>query len=378
MRVIVVGAGVVGASAAYHLAIEGADVLVVDRADAGQASAVGAGVVFPWPVGEPHAATRALWLAAAEHYPLLLAALGEVGGVAETGYAQVGGLRISEDVGALRRARDELTRLRDRERWALGEVDLLEPGEPARVFPGLSSELAGVRVSAAGRVDGRILRDALLSAAERHGARRRSGSARLTTAGGRVTGVEIAGQVLGAHAVVVAAGAWSAELCRPLGVDLPVYPMRGQLAHLHLPGAVTDQVPVTMTFGDHCLVGFPGSRIVVGATREPNAGFDHRMTAGGLRHVLDGALAVAPALAEATVGELRVGFRPASRDDRPVLGTVPAHPGLVVATGLGANGLTLGPFVGAVAAELALDRRPSPDLADFRPDRAAAPSGPAR
>ncbi|MFB9433140.1 NAD(P)/FAD-dependent oxidoreductase [Streptoalloteichus tenebrarius] len=375
MRVIVVGAGIVGASAAYHLALEGADVLVVDRAEPGQATAVGAGVVFPWPVGEADPATRALWLAAAEHHPSLLAALSDDGGLPEGGYAQVGGLRVAEDPDALRPAGDELVRLRDHEGWGLGEVDLLDPGEPARLFPGLRPDLAALRVSAVGRVDGRVLRDALLGAAAGPGARRRTASVRLATARGRVTGVEVAGEVHGAHAVVVAAGAWATELCRPLGVDLPVYPMRGQLAHLSLPGVDTDRVPVVLTLGDQCLLGFPGSRIVVGATREPDAGFDRRITAGGLRDVLDEALAVAPGLAGATVGELRVGFRPASADDRPVLGTLPDNPGVVVATGLGRNGLTVGPFVGALAAELALDRRPVLALERFRPDRAVPDQG---
>ncbi|MGH9120106.1 MAG: FAD-dependent oxidoreductase, partial [Acidimicrobiales bacterium] len=55
-RVVVVGAGVVGASTAYHLASAGADVVLVDRGDHGQATAAGAGVVFPWPLpGEPPA-----------------------------------------------------------------------------------------------------------------------------------------------------------------------------------------------------------------------------------------------------------------------------------------------------------------------------------
>ncbi|HZD02136.1 MAG TPA: FAD-dependent oxidoreductase [Actinomycetes bacterium] len=62
MRVIVVGAGIVGASAAWHLAAQGADVEVVDRADEGQATAAGAGVVFPWPLPGTPPAMAALGL----------------------------------------------------------------------------------------------------------------------------------------------------------------------------------------------------------------------------------------------------------------------------------------------------------------------------
>ena len=48
MKVIVVGAGVFGASTAYHLARTGAEVVVFDRADDGRATAAGAGIVCPW------------------------------------------------------------------------------------------------------------------------------------------------------------------------------------------------------------------------------------------------------------------------------------------------------------------------------------------
>jgi D-amino-acid dehydrogenase len=109
--------------------------------------------------------------------------------------------------------------------------------------------------------------------------------------------------------------------------------------------------------------------VVVGATREAGAGFDHRVTVAGQRQVLDAALTLAPGLADATVLETRVGFRPVTPDGFPLLGAVPGLDGLVVATGLGANGLTYGPLTGVLAADLALGEQPPVDLTPFRPDR---------
>jgi D-amino-acid dehydrogenase len=86
--------------------------------------------------------------------------------------------------------------------------------------------------------------------------------------------------------------------------------------------------------------------------------------------VLGRALAVAPGLAGATVAEVRVGLRPASADGLPVLGPVPGVDGVVVATGLGAGGLTVGPYVGRLAADLALGRTPPVDLSPYAPARA--------
>jgi D-amino-acid dehydrogenase len=359
MRVIVVGSGVVGAVTSYRLAAEGAEVLVVDAGHAGQATAAGAGVVFPWPVGQPDPGYAEFWWAAAAQYPLLLSQLAS-DGEPEPGFSRVGAITVSEneselDPGVLHDARE-----RDP---AMGDIEVLPAGEPARRFPALRPDLAGVFVSGSGRVDGRLLQAALLRAAQRYGARRVAGEARLATARNRVTGVEIDGEVIGAHAIVVAAGAWSAELCRPVGLRVPVVPQRGQIAHLRLSGVDTAGWPVIRTLRDHYLLAFPGGRIVVGATRESGSGFAHTQTAGGVHKILGDALRVAPGLADATLETVRIGFRPLSTTGRPVL-CAPMD-GLVIATGLGPSGLTLAPLAGTIAADLALGRPAPFDLAPY-------------
>ncbi len=121
--------------------------------------------------------------------------------------------------------------------------------------------------------------------------------------------------------------------------------------------------------GSHYLLAFPDARVVVGATRETGAGFDHRVTAAGQLEVLEQALAVAPGLRDATLLETRVGFRPATPDGRPVLGALPGHPHVVLATGFGPGGLTLAPFAGSLVADVVLGGTPQVDLTPYRPDR---------
>jgi D-amino-acid dehydrogenase len=375
VRVIVVGAGIVGTSAAYHLAARGTDVVLVDRADEGQATAAGAGIVAPWPLPGTPAPIAALGLAAAEHYPQLLDAL-VAAGVEDHGYARVGGILVAPDGPVLEELHQGMLRLCAQPGMAgLGEIERLPLGEPAARFPVLRADLAGLATSGIGRVNGRMLRDALLCAATARGAQRRSGSATLTLAAGRVTGVAVDGhgEAVGADAVVVAAGAWSAELCRPFGVTLQVHPQRGQLLHVDLPGRGRDTArwPVIQTTGDDYLLAFPGGRVVAGATRESDAGFDPRVTVGGVHQITANALAMAPGLADGTVADVRVGFRPLSHDGLPLLGGVEGVSGVVVATGLGPVGLTLGPYVGAVAADVALGNDVPLDLAPYRPDRRA-------
>jgi D-amino-acid dehydrogenase len=125
----------------------------------------------------------------------------------------------------------------------------------------------------------------------------------------------------------------------------------------------------------HYLLAFPGGRVVAGATRETGSGFDHRVTAAGQLEVLEHALAVAPGLHDATLLETRIGFRPATPDGLPVLGRLPGHPEIVMATGFGPTGLTLAPLAGALVAQVALGEVPRLDLTPYQPDRFPPTSG---
>lgn len=363
------GAGVVGASAALHLTRAGARVTIVDHRVAGEATAAGAGIVGPWLSGSDEPAWQQVAYTGAAYLPTVAAELTELIG-ADVGYARVGAFVAGTDTTELELVAQ---RLRARaKRWPqLGAVELVAAGEPQLAFPPLRDDLAAVWVEGAGRVDGRLLRDALLSAAERGGAVRRLGSARLRVTSGSAPSVHCDGEPIGADAIVVAAGAWSAELTAELGFSIPVSPQRGQIVHFALPAAadLTAQWPTVLPAGGPYLLGFPGGRVVAGATREPLAGFDYRVTARGVNEVVGSALRAAPGLGDATVLETRVGFRPCTADDLPLLGALPNHDNVIVATGLGATGLTIGPYLGKLAAELATTGSVDLDLAPYRLDR---------
>ncbi|MEV4840001.1 FAD-dependent oxidoreductase [Nonomuraea sp. NPDC049486] len=172
------------------------------------------------------------------------------------------------------------------------------------------------------------------------------------------------GTLVEADVVIVAAGAWSGEVCRGLGVELPVFPRRGQIVHVTLEGVDTSRWPIVLPHVGPYLLGFPDSRVVVGATIE-DAGFAPRVTMGGLDEVLRAGLRVAPGLSEATVTETRVGLRPVHAPGPPLIG--PVNDRVIVATGLGAYGLTAGPFTGRIAAGLALGEEPPLNLRPYHP-----------
>ena len=140
--------------------------------------------------------------------------------------------------------------------------------------------------------------------------------------------------------MVLATGAWSQPLLEEIGVAMSVQPVRGQIVHLQLADQATGRRPVINTFEGHYFLGFPDGRVVVGGTHEPEAGFDASITAGGVHSVLDKTLRIAPGLAAGSLVETRVGLRPRSRDGYPIVGRPHGTTNTVVATGLGAWGLT--------------------------------------
>jgi D-amino-acid dehydrogenase len=362
-RFIVVGGGVVAAATAYHLARQGTAVIIVEGDQRGIATNAGAGIICPWP--EPvDDAWYQLCCAGAQHYGDLLAMLAD-DGQTDTGYAQVGALCVTEQTGTLP-AFGALLESRRATSPEMGEVTALAPGEPTQMFPPLAPGLAGFWISGAARVDGRAIRDSLLRAAVNRGARRIPGNATLEQTGDRVTGVRVGAERNGADAVVVAAGAWTTEVCAGFGVQLPVRPQRGQIIHTQLPGTDTSGWPVVLPDREPYLVAFPGGRIVAGATRE-DAGFQYSATVAGVGGLLAGAIAHAPGLGVAELLETRIGFRPATSDGWPILGAL--ADGLIVATGHGTEGLTAGPWSGLAVAQLALGQQPPTDLTPFSPYR---------
>ncbi len=362
-RFVVVGGGVVAAGAAYQLARRGAAVIIVEGDQPGIATNAGAGIICPWTAPLDDAWYR-LCCSGARHYGELLAMLAD-DGQADTGYARVGALCLAEQAGTLP-GLAALLEARRATAAEMGELTALAPGEPARMFPPLAPGLAGFWISGAARIDGRAIRGSLLRAAVARGARRVAGNATLERTGDRVTGVRAGAERIGADAVVVAAGAWTAQVCAGFGVPLPVRPQRGQIVHTRLPGIDTASWPVVLADRDPYLVAFPGGRVVAGATRE-EAGFQHSATVAGVGGLLTGAISLAPGLVAAELLETRIGFRPATSDDRPLLGAL--ADGLFVAAGHGAEGLTAGPWSGLQVALLALGERPATDLTPFSPYR---------
>lgn len=351
--VVIIGGGIIGLAVAWRAAREGLAVTVADDDPAGGASHAAAGMLCP--VTEAHYGEEpllALNLASARRWPSFAAELEAASG-AGVGYRAEGTLAVAFDD-------DDLRALDDLHRYHL-ELGLggerLRARECRSLEPLLSPRLrGGILVTGDHQVDTRAVTAALLTAARAAGvALRRERVAELCVAGGRTTGVRLAGgEVVAAGATVLAAGCWSSALPGlPASAAPPVRPVKGQILRLRGPAdpALLGHNLRGLRQGRSVyLVPRSDGRIVVGASVEEK-GFDTTVTAGAVRELLEDAGELVPALAELELVEAIARLRPGTPDNAPLIGAG-ALPGLVVATGHYRNGVLLAPVTADAVAAL--------------------------
>jgi glycine oxidase len=366
--VVVIGAGVVGLSAARALAGSGARVLVVERRRVGaEASGAAAGMLVPQVETAAGSPLLELALRARDHLVGLVPALEEESGI-RVELSPEGVLEVAF-------TEEEERALDERLEWQRARglaVERLGPRELREAEPNLAAGVrAGLFFPRDRSVDNVRLTRALAASAVTRGASLLCGrpvTGLLRDAAGRVTGVRAGAETFPAEKVVNAAGAWAGLLA---GDDQPppVEPVRGQIVAFELSPPLLRHV-VCSARG--YLVPRADGRVLAGSTAE-RAGYDKSVTAGGVRTILDGALQIAPALAEVRIADAWAGLRPGTPDGLPIIGAGRAG-GLFHAAGLFRNGILMGPLVGEMIAAVASGGTPPLDLAAFRPGRFGVPS----
>jgi glycine oxidase len=358
--VAIVGGGVIGLATARALAIAGARVTVVERGEPGsEASSAAAGMLSPLAEADVAGPFLDLLLLARRRFPAFAAQLREATGI-DVGYRDEGTLML-----ALRD--DDEPELEERFRWqrAAGlEVERLTGDEVLRLEPAVARTVRwGLRFPGDHQVENRLLARALWADAAARGVELRIGAeaVRVVRGAGGADGVTLSdGDTVRAGAVVVAGGSWAGRLGN-LPRPLPVVPVHGQLLALEaIPPPIRHVVDSPRCY----LVPRSDGRLIVGATVE-RRGFRKAVTPAGLMQLLQGALEIAPALADLAVAETWSGLRPGTPDGLPILGTDPEVDRLFYATGHYRNGILLAPLTGALLADLVVGNEPEVDLTPF-------------
>ncbi|MGD0483529.1 MAG: glycine oxidase ThiO [Gemmatimonadales bacterium] len=360
--VLIVGAGLAGASCARALAAAGRRVLLVERGEAGmEASSAAAGMLAPQVEAEPGDPTLALGIAARERYGELAAVLRRDTGI-DVGHRVTGIALVAFDEA---RASELCAAAAHQSTAGLAAEWLDRPALAAR-HPGIGPAALGAYLAPRdGAVDNPALVRAVLQDARRLGAelRERETVWEVVVRGGRVTSVVTEQGPLEAPAVVLAAGSWSAQLVG-LPRALPVEPVRGQIAVVDWPAGE----PPAVLFGRGAYVVERRGLAILGSTME-HAGFEKATTPAGLEHIFAETGALLPALRERPVRETWAGLRPMTPDGDPIIGRDPEVENLFYATGHGREGILLGPLTGEIIRDLVVDGDTKWDIASYAVSR---------
>lgn len=360
---LIVGAGVIGCAVAHALARDGARVRVVDpRAPGAGASQASAGMLAPHIEGHEHGALWQLAVDSLARWDEFAARVASDSGVAVE-YARTGTLEVADD--EARWGRLQASFAAQQEQGI--ESRLLTGAEARALEPTLApSIVGGLLVPSHGYVAVDELVQALVRAGRKAGVEFISGVrvTRIAQDGHRVC-VMTDGEDLYADRVVLAAGSWAAEIAIEGAATLPVKPVRGQMLELAWPAQALGRI----VWGPGCyVVPWRTGSFRVGATVE-DAGFDERATVTGVRGLIDAVCRIIPSAAIAALPQVRVGLRPGSPDDLPLLGRSQVIPGLVYATGHYRNGIMLAPLTAHAVAEMLLHDRDLLELAAISPSR---------
>jgi glycine oxidase len=335
MRIVVIGAGVMGCATALELAARGVrDILVLERAVPGaEASSAAAGMLAAQ-LESHDDDDLARFVKARDAYETWASSLRETTGI-DIGHRRSGALELVRDDASLAAARARV----DAHRARGLRAELLDRKQALAVERALGDDvLHAAHYPDEAQVDPPQLLRALVAAVARAGIVVRSGAtvSSLVREGDRCLGVSLDGkEIVRADAVILAAGSWS-SLVPGVPDSLPrVRPIRGQLVMLE------ERPPLVHTIltADHSYVVPRGDgRVVCGSTME-DVGHVRGVTAEGVLRILASAIALAPALANAELTKTWCNFRP-HVEGRPLVGASPL-PGLFLATGHHRNGILL-------------------------------------
>ena len=347
MKILIIGGGIVGCSAAYYLSRDGHDVSLFERDSvASHASGFALGGIIPSFGDSPNDSYEVLSNYSIELHRDLAKQL--TGGNAENlnllTKASVILAKEYSDLEDMQKiyeahAKDYATDIR----W-------LSTGELSHVEARISLDvLGGLYVGEAYEVDPYKVTLNLWQAAEQHGAKLVNRDVTdIVVESGRVSGVVAGVDQFEAESIVVAAGPWSASLLLDLGINAPVTPLRGQILRLDAPDP---PVKVSLWWDTDYATTKSDGLLWVGTTEE-EVGFDDRTTSAARDRIIGSAVEILPYLNDAELVQQTACLRPMTPDRLPIIEAFSGPEGLVIITGGGRNGILLGPSMGLAAASL--------------------------
>lgn len=363
--VVVIGGGVMGTSIAFHLAEAGVRVVLAERDELGSGSTCkAAGGVRAQFSDEVNIRLGARSL---EAFARFRERPGQEIDLHRVGYLFL--LSRPEDVAAF----EASVALQN----GLGVPSrMVSVAEARRLSPLI--ETGGLLAAAFSPDDGHCAPESVVlgyaTAARRHGATllTRCEVLGIDASGGEVRAVETSRGRIAASAVVCAAGAWSAKVGAMAGVDLPVEPLRRQVAFTGPMPDLPRPVPMTIDFTTSFYFHGEGEGLLLGMSDpDERPGFLLDRTDAWLPRLTEAIAARAPRLLDAGLAGGWAGLYEVTPDHNALIGEDPGVSRFLYATGFSGHGFLQGPAVGEVVRDLYLRREPFVDVAPLHAARFA-------
>jgi sarcosine oxidase subunit beta len=356
--VIIIGAGVIGASIAYHLTKENIQAVVLDKKEIATGSSSACEGLLLLQSKKPGIHLD-MALDSIRRFPALVQELGH-----PIEYENKGGLVVIE-------SEEELAAMRlfvEKQKKQGVDVSLLSREQAREKEPALSENIIGATFSPLdSQVNPMLLTRGFLHAAQKAGATVFTNTAvrGIELTQGRVTAVDTDRGKIETSVVINAAGAFAREIGEMVNLTIPIKPRRGQIL-------VTEAVPPILK---RCIlsamyiaakfdpkiaeaggVGFAveqtaNGNILIGSTRE-FVGFDKHTTYEGIHSIASNILRVIPEIESLHIIRAFAGLRPYTPDGLPILGKVESIDGFIMAAGHEGDGITLAPITGEMIAKL--------------------------
>ncbi|WP_069769854.1 FAD-binding oxidoreductase [Streptomyces sp. LUP30] len=365
--VVVIGGGVMGASVAYHLAAAGVrDVLLLERDElaAGSTSKAAGGVRAQF----SDALNIQLGARSLEAFARFGEEIGHDIGLRRVGYLFL--LSTAQEVASFEAG----VRLQN----ALGVPSrMIDPAEARRLSPLIRTD--GLLAAAFSPDDGHCTPEAVVhgyaAAARRCGARilRHTEVTGIEREGAAITGVRTTLGPIATNTVICAAGAWSRAVGAMAGVDLPVQPLRRQVAVTEPVPGIPPDLPMTIDFTSSLYFHAEGRGLLVGMSDpDERPGFATDTHDRWIPRLAAAMERRAPALLDLRRTGGWAGLYEITPDHNALIGEASTVSRFLYATGFSGHGFLQGPAVGEVVRDLYLGRVPFVDVAPLSADRFAA------
>ena len=394
--VLVVGGGVIGCAVAYELAKRSVQVTLLDKSMPGRATSASAGGL--WPVGEAvglgcgviyhrsntngdptgmkdeHVAVlpdvfRDYLVRSNDAFPSLAEELMELSGI-DIEYEPRAGLLFliyqEEDQAYV----DHIVRSLPTN----ARPEFLSAKEAREIEPQLTLDLAGAaRLVGEHQVNPMLLAEAYKRAAMRLGAvvRHDAHVTGLHRRNGRIEGVQLGPKLITADSVVNAAGCWSQELAATAGLQVPVFPVRGQIV---LTETLGHALKTCLSTTGCYMVQKAHGEVLIGSTTE-KVGFDVSVTPEAITRLCHASIRAVPMLSRVGIKRVWAGLRPGTPDELPVLGSVDEVSGYYNATGGFRTGIVAAPLTARVVAQCVTGEATEVDISPFLASRFGATAG---